>query len=170
MSCDARAEWLLGLAALVFPADPGRAADAFAAYDPHLEDLPDAAFTPLSLRHVAESPRRMAIPSFDEVRKPLAAWWWKQKITADQRLGRTEYPKLPGPPSGERPPPTETERAAVAQMVRAFKASTGYARSQVDRPEDDRPPAAYLAGESLAAARRAIGIIPRQSALPEAAE
>lgn len=71
----ARNKWLVALASLTYPANPGHAAAAFLAYLPFLDDLPDAAFTRGSLEAVVSSDRKMAIPALNEVRGPLGAWW-----------------------------------------------------------------------------------------------
>ena len=72
---DHRASWLAALAKLTTPHDAERAAAAMSAYMPFLLDLPEAAFTLASMRHVAMSPRRMMIPDLREVLDPLEAWW-----------------------------------------------------------------------------------------------
>lgn len=158
MTRNPRAEWFAILAKLCFPADPQRAEGAFIAYLPLLTDLPDEAFTDSSLRHVIASSRKMAIPSFDEVRKPLDAWLWQRKITADQRLGRSEYPTFPTTQRAPRTPPSEVEKHIVGEAVKAWKASREKQRA-IERP-DAKPlsPAAYLSGDALAQARRSAGI------------
>lgn len=105
---DPRTKWLAMLASLTYPASPGQAAEAFQPYLPLLRDLPAAAFTQRSLEAVASAPRKMAIPSFDEVRKPLAAWW---------KDHRPSPRALPEPLPTKRDPPTDEEIAAVREAV-----------------------------------------------------
>jgi hypothetical protein len=130
-----RDHWFAALAALAYPADPAKAGLAFKPFLPWFSDLPDAAFTRAALEAVVTSPRKMAIPSYDEIRKPLAAWW-RDNRPADVRL-QSEYPRLAAPaPRGE---PTAEEAAAVADLVRALKATTGAKRSAHLTPEAERP-------------------------------
>jgi hypothetical protein len=70
-----RLKWIATLAALVYPQEVSKAADALKAFLPLLSDLPDGAFSAASLEAVVMAPRRMAIPSYDELRTPLAQWW-----------------------------------------------------------------------------------------------
>jgi hypothetical protein len=113
-----RAEWFTALAALAFPSDAKRAEKALMPFMPWLDDMPAGAFTRESLHHVITSPRKMAIPSYDEIRKPLAWWWWDQKRTPEQRLGLDEYPRLETTP---RRAPTDLERHIAAETVRTLK-------------------------------------------------
>jgi hypothetical protein len=144
-----RTEWFKVLATLAYPAAPEKAEIAFVAFIPWFKDLPDAAFTKDSIDHVITSPRKMAIPSYDEIRKPLAAWW-RDNRPAAVRLA-SEYPLLPGPAPHEKREPTEVEKAAVADVVAAFKA-TGVKRSSTFAvPEENRPKAIHLNDEALLA-------------------
>ena len=113
-----RNEWFAALAALAYPADPSKAQQAFGRYLPWFNDLPEAAFTKPSLEKVVVSPRRMAIPSYDEIRKPLGAWW-RDNGPADVRL-QSEYPRFPSPAS--RGEPTSEELQALAVKLAALKA------------------------------------------------
>ncbi len=118
MSCQSRFEWFSMLAKLAYPANPGRAEEALMPMLARFSDLPEHAFTDESLEHVITSPRRMAIPSYDEIRKPLAAWWWERKRTADQRLGRDEWPALPAPAAiVDAAPADARERVAAAMAI-----------------------------------------------------
>lgn len=127
-----REGWCAQLAKLTYPINPEVAARAFASYLKLLEDMPDAAFTVRSLEAVATAPRRMTIPSYDEVRGPLAKWWRENRPHA---LG------LPPPPIATRDLATEAERLVVADKVAAFKAEL--AARAVDRAEG-RPPGRAL--------------------------
>jgi len=70
-----RRRWAGAVAKLVYPLDPPRCAKALVDYLPLLADLPTEAFTPASAEAVALAERRMAFPSYDEIAKPLRAWW-----------------------------------------------------------------------------------------------
>ncbi|HET6608854.1 MAG TPA: hypothetical protein VFG62_19420 [Rhodopila sp.] len=144
-----KAEWFLALAALTYPSDVKRAQAGLAPYLPWFDDLPLEVFTRESLEAVVTSPRKMAIPSYDEVRRPLAAWW-RDNRPAPQRLA-SEYPALPGPAAGEQREPTEIERQAVSEMLQAFKASTSYGKSSAQKDEATKPTPRYLADRQLLA-------------------
>ena len=126
-----RGAWLTELAALCYPQAPGQAMRAFRAYMPMLADMPDGAFTDDSLEIAATAPRRMAIPSYDEVRKPLSAWW------------RENFPReraLPAPREPDRAPPTADEVAAVTARVQ--QALSGLRQTDepvVSAPADNYP-------------------------------
>ena len=75
MSNRHRREWCAALAVLCYPTDPPKAARAITAYLPMLASLPDAAFSPASAEAVASSGRKMAIPAYDEVQRPLTQFW-----------------------------------------------------------------------------------------------
>jgi len=72
---DLRRKWLGMLATLVSPAFPADATAALLAYLPFLDDIPEGAFTRRSLEAVVASNRRQSVPSLDELRIPLLAWW-----------------------------------------------------------------------------------------------
>lgn len=131
MTGDLRRKWFAQLASLTYPASPGQAAEAFKVYMPMLAGIPDGAFTTRSLEAVATSPRKMAIPSYDEVAKPLGAWW---------RENRPFQTALPAPVIPDRVPPTEEEHAVVAALTR--EAVGILAQATADRPaarRDIRP-------------------------------
>ena len=142
-----RAEWFFSLSRLTYPAAPNRAETGFMPFMPWFDDLPAAVWTKGSLEAVVTSPRKMAIPSYDEIRRPLAAWW-RDNRPAEQRLA-SEYAPLPSPePRGE---PSDIERQAVAEMVKSFKATTSIGRSHLTTPEAERPKPRYLADQQLLA-------------------
>lgn len=68
---SSRTQWFMALASAVRADDP----NSMAADMPLFADLPDAAFTGDSLRHVAASIQRRGTPSYGEIRGPLDAWW-----------------------------------------------------------------------------------------------
>ena len=108
---DHRATWIAALAKLTTPHDAERAAQAMSAYMPFLVELPEAAFTLASMRHVAMAPRRMMIPDLREVLDPLNAWW---------RENRPARPALPAPrakPEEAHEPVSEAERQAVRRQM-----------------------------------------------------
>lgn len=140
-----RREWLTMLAALAYPANPAAAGQAFRVFEPMLADMPDGAFTRASLDAVVLAPRKMAIPSYDEIRNPLAAWW---------RENRPYPTALPGPRPPERHAPTEAECAHVSRLVRAFTAERAGVSASMHTDDPLRPPARYLRPDELAAAYR----------------
>jgi hypothetical protein len=147
MSFDVRRKWFASLASLTYPASPGRAAEAFKAYLPMLADMPDAAFTQRSLEAVVDSPRKMAIPAFDEVRKPLRTWW---------RDNRPFVTALPAPREPDRPPPTEVERGVIAALTRKALGEIEQVAT-VSPGERRKVKAAYLSdGQRLVEAEAAI--------------
>lgn len=90
-----RERWIGILAALVYPQDSPKAADAMGKFLSMLQDVPDEAFTQRSAEHVASLPRRMAIPSYDEVGKGLRLWWRENRsgllaISHEKPLGWNE--------------------------------------------------------------------------------
>lgn len=87
----------------------------------------DAAFTHQSLKHVIGQCR--FFPSYAELSQTLGAWW---------KDNRPPVPALP-PPAPPPPPPPRTpeELAAVAELVRQFKAN-------VTMPEEAAPPSWWL--------------------------
>lgn len=108
-----RQEWIACLAKLTTPYDPPRATAAMLAYLPFLSDLPDAAFNPDSLEHVAMSARRLAIPDLAEVKRPLSEWW---------QNNRPQRPRIAAQPSREkiRHEASQEARNAVAGLLRGF--------------------------------------------------
>lgn len=68
-------KWLAMLAPLVSPSFPDAAAEALMSFAPFLDDIPEGAFTRRSLEAVVASNRRQSVPSLDELRIPLLAWW-----------------------------------------------------------------------------------------------
>lgn len=121
-----RINWLGMLAKLVTPNDPAKAFGAMEAYLPFLATLPDEAFTPASVEHVAMSPRRLHIPDLSEVKAPLQAWWRENgprrtAIAAPAKAAEPEYRASP------------EERAAVAEQLRALVADM--APSEPERPK-----------------------------------
>lgn len=116
-----RRQWCMAVAKLVYPIDPPRCVKALVDYLPMFHDLPDEAFNPLSAEEVALAERRMAFPSYDEVAKPLRAWWKANRPPSS-------YPRLAGPgyvPEPPKLPPTPEEiayvEARVAEVVNAVK-------------------------------------------------
>lgn len=122
---DHRASWLAALAKLTTPHDAERAAAAMSAYMPFLVDLPEAAFTLASMRHVAMAPRRMMIPDLREVLDPLEAWW---RENGPRRVALPAFAK----PAAEEYRVSPEERAAVAAQMRALVES-------LKPPEPERP-------------------------------
>ena len=109
MTTDLRNKWFASLASLTYPQSPEHAAEAFRAYLPMTAYLPDGAFTQRSLEAVVMAPRKMAIPSYDEICKPLGTWW---------RENRPFVTALPTPSEPRRVPPTAEERAVVSALTR----------------------------------------------------
>ena len=85
-----RLKWIATLAALVYPQEVSKAADALKAFLHLLADLPDGAFSAASLEAVVMAPRRMAIPSYDELRGPLAQWWQSHGMPGGKGLDLTD--------------------------------------------------------------------------------
>jgi hypothetical protein len=108
-----RASWLAALAKLTTPHDAERAAAAMSAYMPFLAELPEAAFTLASMRHVAMQERRMMIPDLREVLDPLQAWWRENgpRRTAIAAPVRTAEPE---------PEISAEEREAVRRQIAAL--------------------------------------------------
>lgn len=91
--------WVAFLARLVYPHDSAKAAAAMLHFIPLLQ-FPDAAFTNLSAEFVAMAPRRMAIPSYDEVAAPISAWWREHRPSSLVIIGPIwkSAPPLPDHP------------------------------------------------------------------------
>ncbi len=139
---DHRTKWLAILAALVNPLDPARAATAMGAYLPFLAKLPDEAFNPRSAEAVAMAPRRVSIPSYDELATPLFGYWRDHRPDRHV-IAQAGVKMLPAPVRGTGP--TEAEIAAVESTVNAFVQSVrakGIAQRVEVKP-------AYLTGEHL---------------------
>lgn len=135
--------WVAALAKLTTPHDAERAASAMSAYEPFLAELPEAAFTLASMRHVAMSPRRMMIPDLREVVEPLQAWW-KENGPRRTALPAPAKPKA----EAEEYSATPEERAAVAAQFRAYLATVA--------PEPEKPKIrAHVIPESVLAEARA---------------
>jgi hypothetical protein len=109
-----RATWIAALAKLTTPHDAERAAQAMSAYMPFLCELPEAAFTLASMRHVAMAQRRMMIPDLREVLDPLEAWW------RENRPARTALPAPSVKPADPDVPVSEDERQAVRRQLAAL--------------------------------------------------
>lgn len=80
MSEAHRRLWAATVAKLVYPADPARATAKIVDYLPHLADVSTEAFNPHSAEAVAMAERKMALPSFDEIARPLRAWWREHRL------------------------------------------------------------------------------------------
>lgn len=135
---DHRASWLAALAKLTTPHDAERAAAAMSAYMPFLVDLPEAAFTLASMRHVAMAPRRMMIPDLREVLDPLEAWW------REHGPRRVALPP-PAKPAAEEYRVSPEERAAVAAQMRALVESLKPAEPERPKVRSHVIPAEVLA-------------------------
>ena len=142
MTTEVRKRWFTQLASLTYPASPGQAAEAFKPYLAMFSDMTDEAFTRASLEFVVCSPRKMAIPSYDEIRKPLSSWW---------REHRPLLQALPAPVEPTRAPPTPEEIAAVSALTRQAKQYlTDSMASRNDGATKDKPPRAqYLSDGHL---------------------
>jgi hypothetical protein len=129
-----------------------------AAFVPMLQDrFTDGAFTAASLEFVARNCAK-GFPTYPELALYLGEWW---------RLNRPALPQLPPPPlPPERVPPTDEERAYVAQQLRdlvaEFKAKPLYHEvgdnDLGDQADQHRPRASHFSPRQLAMAYRAAGI------------
>lgn len=139
---DHRTKWLAVLAALVNPLDPARAATAMGAYLPFLAKLPDAAFCLRSAEAVAMAPRRVSIPSYDELANPLFGYWRDHRPDRHE-IAQAGIKALPAPVRAAGPTDAEIEavQATVQQFVQAVRAK-GIAQRVEVKP-------AYLTGEAL---------------------
>jgi hypothetical protein len=106
-----RASWIAALAKLTTPHDAERAAASMSAYMPFLAELPEAAFTLASMRHVAMQDRRMMIPDLREVLGPLEAWW------RDNAPRRTAIAAPVKPDEPEREELTAFQRSEMARQI-----------------------------------------------------
>lgn len=120
-----QALWLAALAKLTTPHDAERAAAAMSAYMPFLVELPEAAFTLASMRHVAMQDRRMMIPDLREVLDPLQAWW------RENGPRRTAI-AAPAKREPEREEISQEEREAVRRQIAALA-------DRLAGPEPQRP-------------------------------
>lgn len=134
---DYRALWLAALAKLTTPHDAERAAAAMCAYMPFLAEIPEAAFTLASMRHVAMRERRMMIPDLREVVEPLSAWWKDNRPTPAAIAA-------PAKPEPEHVEISAEERAAVARQMRALVESLAPAETQRPRVRAHVVPATVL--------------------------
>ena len=140
MNDNHRRQWCAMVAKLVYPVDPARCGAALVGYLPLLRDLPDEAFNAHSVEAVALADRRMAFPSYDEVAKPLRAWW------RDNRPAEQRFPALTRAREEPRRPPTPEEVAYVEARVKEALAICAANR----RPETQRPvKAAHLTPDQL---------------------
>lgn len=103
-----RREWLAMLARMSTPHDPVKAMEAMLHYLPLMADLPEAAFTPASLEHVAMSPQSLHIRTLREVKGPLEVWLGSN---GPRRIA------LPPPPSEPETPVSAEEREAVRRQI-----------------------------------------------------
>ena len=143
MSEAHRRVWAASVAKLVYPVDPARATAKIVDYLAFLTDVPTEAFNAHSAEAVALYDRRMALPSFDEVAKPLRAWWRENRPRANLiALGApTRVLSDPEHKTG----PTPEEIAAVEATVKAFVAE----RSEGARLRPSGVEPKYLTGEAL---------------------
>ena len=141
MSETHRRQWCAAVAQLVYPVDPPRCVKALVTFLPMLGDLPDEAFNPLSAEAVAMADRRMAFPSYDEVAKPLRAWWRDNKPAAQR------FPALPHTREERRTPTAEEIAYAEARTAEALAICA--ANRQSERARGVK--AAYLSPEQLRA-------------------
>ena len=145
---DHRTSWCAIVAALVYPIDPPRAGKAMTAYLPLLARLPDEAFCARSAEIVALAPRRMAIPSYDEVANPLFGYWRDHRPDRHQ-IAQAGVKMLPAPVRAAGP--TDAEIAAVEATVNSFVQAVR--AKGIGRRDEVKP--AYLTGEALRLFRQA---------------
>lgn len=150
MSDNHRRLWCASVAKLVYPVDPARCGKALVDYLPLLRDLPDEAFNPVSAEAVAMADRRMAFPSYDEVAKPLRAWWRDHKPAAER------FPALAHTWEERRPPTPEEIAYAEARTAEALAICAANRRPETQRPIK----AAYLTPAQLRAVHQAHGTTP----------
>lgn len=149
MSDNHRRQWCAAVAKLVYPVDPARCVSALIGYLPLLRDMPDEAFNPHSAEAVALADRRMAFPSYDEVAKPLRAWW------RDNRPAEKKFPALAHAREERRPRTPEEIAYAEARTAEALAICAANRR-----PESLKPiKAAYLTPEQLRENVRRTGAI-----------
>lgn len=153
MSEAHRRIWAASVAKLVYPVDPARATAKIVEYLSFLADVPNEAFNVHSAEAVALYERRMALPSFDEIAKPLRGWWKENRPDANRiRLG-TPGRALPEPE--RKAPPTQDEIAAVSATVAQFVTE----RSEAARAQPTGVIPKYLTGEALEAFRNSTPLI-----------
>lgn len=125
MNVMPKAVWAAMLARLVAPMDHERAAQGIAAMMPMLT-LPDAVFTPESVRAVCSTGRQLGewqygpltrVPTFGELETALGRWWAKRQELELLRAAPTPRAALPVPPK-EGPTPEVVQQ--VADRIRAF--------------------------------------------------
>jgi hypothetical protein len=123
-----RRGWCAKVGTLCAPGLADKASASIALYLPDLEHFPDACFTAESARAVSRHPRKMAVPSFDEVEAALRQF-------RSTYVWEPPRPALAAPQAG-REPPTESEKAAVAGIM------AGWRQERAANPrsaEDERP-------------------------------
>jgi hypothetical protein len=143
-----RREWLASLAMLVSPTFPAQAVDGLIPFLGFLEDIPDTAFTRDTLMEVVSAPRRLSIPSLDEIRKPLLAW------VKDNRPASVRFAIAAPEAPARRGPPSEMEIAAVAAAMSQMASDTADRHAAMPQADKDatRPTARYLSDGQLLAA------------------
>ena len=149
MSDNHRRQWCAAVAKLVYPVDPARCVSALIGYLPHLRDLPVEAFNPASAEAVALAERRMAFPSYDEVAKPLRAWW------RDNRPAGQKFPALTHTREARRSPTPEEIAYAEARTAEAIAICASNRRPETQRPIK----ASYLTPAQLRAIHQAQGTV-----------
>lgn len=132
MNENHRRQWCAMVANLVYPFDPARCGAALVSYLPMLHDLPDEAFNAHSVEAVALADRRMTFPSYDEVAKPLRAWW------RDNRPASQRFPALTRAREEPRRPPTPDE-IAYAEARTAEALAICAANRRAERPRAIKP-------------------------------
>lgn len=152
-----RERWFSMLANLVYPALPAHAAEAMKPFLPMLRDMPDAAFCRASLEAVVMAPRKMLVPSYDELRRPLVEWWRAHRPQTDAL--QLPPPTDPGIPTNRAAPSAE-EVAGVTRTLTAWRTEQASARAAQagGAPRQPGPGARHLSPEQLAEARRRAGI------------
>ena len=127
------------LARLVAPMDTPRAAGVLMGYLPLLDDFSDAAFTVESLKAVAGAERRIFVPSFDEVQRPLRAWW---------RENRPYQTALPAPRAPNPVPPSVEVVQAVSAKMTAWRAEVA-AREPASLPVEPMRARSHCASDGV---------------------
>lgn len=123
-----RREWATTLASICSPSWPEQAIEALVDMLPLLAEWPDQCFTLSTMKDIAGSKRRQAIPSYDEICTIFRQIWRDDMHPVIRGGGSLTIAQI----VEEKRPPTQAERDHVTAVTQSFIAEHGGKRQKAE--------------------------------------